>query len=73
MADFISAYAGVDKDRLGVLGICGGGGYTLNAAKSDKRFKAVATLKYVQFRTGKKERLYEQPAGYSSGTSAAGF
>ena len=34
----------VDKDRLGVLGICGGGGYTLNAAKSDKRFKAVATL-----------------------------
>lgn len=44
MADFISGYAGVDKDRLGVLGICGGGGYTLNAAKSDKRFKAVATL-----------------------------
>ena len=29
---------------MGVLGICGGGGYTLNAAKSDKRFKAVATL-----------------------------
>lgn len=44
MADFISSYPGVDKDRLGVLGICGGGGYTLNAAKSDKRFKAVATL-----------------------------
>lgn len=44
MADFISGYAGADKDRLGVLGICGGGGYTLNAAKSDKRFKAVATL-----------------------------
>ncbi|WP_455631354.1 alpha/beta hydrolase [Megamonas sp.] len=44
MADFISTYPGVDKDRMGVLGICGGGGYTLNAAKSDKRFKAVATL-----------------------------
>lgn len=44
MADFITHYAGVDANRLGVLGICGGGGYTLKAAQSDKRFKAVATL-----------------------------
>ncbi|MBN8789055.1 MAG: alpha/beta hydrolase [Terrimonas sp.] len=44
MADFITQYKGVDKDRLGVLGICGGGGYTIKAAQSDKRFKAVATL-----------------------------
>lgn len=44
MADFISQYAGIDTSRLGVLGICGGGGYTLKAAQSDKRFKAVATL-----------------------------
>ena len=44
MADFITQYAGVDENRLGVLGICGGGGYTLKAAQSDKRFKAVSTL-----------------------------
>src|SRR5690606_12878489 len=44
MADFISQYPGVDASRLGVLGICGGGGYTLKAAQSDKRFKAIATL-----------------------------
>lgn len=44
MADYISTFAGVDTDRMGALGICGGGGYTLNAAKSDKRFKAVATI-----------------------------
>ncbi|MEI6748720.1 MAG: alpha/beta hydrolase [Bacteroidota bacterium] len=43
MADFITQYAGVDANRLAVLGICGGG-YTLKAVQSDKRFKAVATL-----------------------------
>lgn len=44
MADYISTFAGVDTNRMGALGICGGGGYTLNAAKSDKRFRAVATI-----------------------------
>ncbi len=44
MADFITQFAGVDPNRLGVLGICGSGGYTLKAVQSDKRFKAVATL-----------------------------
>jgi fermentation-respiration switch protein FrsA (DUF1100 family) len=44
MADFISRYPGVDANRVGAFGICGGGGYTLKAAESDKRFKAVATL-----------------------------
>lgn len=43
-ADYITRYPGVDANRLGILGICGGGGYTLKAVQSDKRFKAVATL-----------------------------
>jgi len=44
MADYITQYAGVDAGRLGLLGICGGGGYSLKAAQTDKRFTVIATL-----------------------------
>jgi fermentation-respiration switch protein FrsA (DUF1100 family) len=54
MADFITQYPGIDKSRLGLLGICGGGGYSLTAAKTDKRFKAVATLS--MFNSGRVRR-----------------
>lgn len=54
MADFITQYAGVDNNRLGLLGICGGGGYSLAAAETDKRFKVVATLS--MFNSGRVRR-----------------
>jgi fermentation-respiration switch protein FrsA (DUF1100 family) len=54
MADYISTYAGADSSRLGLLGICGGGGYSLAAAKTDKRFKAIATLS--MFNSGRVRR-----------------
>ncbi len=53
-ADFITRYAGVDAGRLGLLGICGGGGYALSAAKADKRFKTIATLS--MFNSGRVRR-----------------
>jgi len=54
MADFIAGFAGVDSDRVGLLGICGGGGYSLKAAQSDKRFKSVATVS--MFNSGRVRR-----------------
>lgn len=54
MADFISRYAGVDTKRLGLLGICGGGGYSLAAAQTDKRFISVATVS--MFNSGRVRR-----------------
>jgi uncharacterized protein len=54
MADYIARYPGVDSTRLGLLGICGGGGYSLKAAQTDKRFKAIATLS--MFNSGRVRR-----------------
>lgn len=54
MADFIAGFPGVDTDRLGALGICGGGGYTLKAVQSDKRFRSVATVS--MFNSGRVRR-----------------
>ncbi|MGG2397084.1 alpha/beta hydrolase [Pseudomonas sp. SH1-B] len=39
--DFIGLLPQVDRERIGVIGICGWGGMALNAVAADKRVKAV--------------------------------
>lgn len=42
--DYLGTQPFVDANRIGVLGICGSGGFAISAAKIDSRMKAIATV-----------------------------
>ena len=57
--DYLGAQAFVDRERIGVIGICGGGGFALAAAEIDPRIKAIATVVMYDIGQGNRQGLSE--------------
>ncbi|MFC7686684.1 alpha/beta hydrolase [Ureibacillus sp. GCM10028918] len=55
--DFLGTHDLVDRNRIGVIGICGSGGFTINAAQADPRLKAVATVSLYDMGRANREGL----------------
>ena len=49
--DYLTTLPQVDKDKIGLIGICAGGGYSVSAAQTEHRIKAVATASGVDIGT----------------------
>ena len=57
--DFFMLQPEVDRERIGILGICGFGGISINAAVQDTRIKATVSSTMGAFDPYDKERRYE--------------
>ncbi len=49
VVDYLQRLSYVDPERIGILGICGGGGYSIKTAIIDKRIKALVSITGVNF------------------------
>lgn len=57
--DFLGTQRFVDRERIGVIGICGSGSFAVSAAKIDPRMKAVATVSMYDMGAANRHALNE--------------
>jgi len=57
--DFLGTRPFVDRERIGVLGICGSGSFAISAAKIDPRMKAIATVSMYDMGAANRQALHK--------------
>ena len=55
--DYLGTRPFVDRERIGAIGICGSGSFSISAAKIDPRIKAVATVSMYDMGTASRSGL----------------
>ena len=55
--DFLGTRPFVDRNRIGVIGVCGSGSFVISAAKIDPRMKAVATISMYDMGAANRDAL----------------
>ena len=73
MVDILMIYPGVDKNRVGMLGICGGGGLYSQRGEIGKAREIRCDSQHVHHWASKARGIYEQPDSRHSGKTHAGF
>jgi len=58
--DYLGRNTLVDRDRIGVIGVCGSGGFSLAAAQIDSRIRAVATVSMYDIGQAARQGLAER-------------
>jgi len=57
--DYLGRNALVDRERIGIIGVCGSGGFSLAAAEIDPRIKALATVSMYDIGQATRQGLNE--------------
>ncbi len=55
--DYLGTQRFVDRERIGVIGVCGSGSFAISAAKIDPRMKAIATVSMYDMGAANRDAL----------------